>query len=646
MIARALILLSLLVGGASPALADRAESMHYVAAADAAFVQGQPRTARVELMNATEADPANAVAWMYRARVALALDEGHEAEEALDRAIAAGCASNRTLHFRAHALILENRPADALRVAAPDQVAVPYRGYAARMRGRALADLRDFPAAAREFGAAMATTPRNPAVWIDIARFRLLTGERFGAIEASDRALALDHQNVEALILKGQLVRDQYGLAAALSWFDKALKIDRLNIDAQIERAATLGDMGRMRDMLAMTRSVQALQAFNPRAFYLQAVLAARAHNFTLADKLIDQTNGALDDVAGMMLLKGMIAYQRGIFGEAIVALARLVQAQPDNSDARRLLAAAQWRTGDAEAVIATLAPVADDSDADNYVLTLFGRAYEAEGDRVTAAVYLDRAARYSAPGNSEAPDAVAIEKLRWNAQASREAAPKVALINALMSSGDAGQALDLAVELERDNPGAPEAHMLAGDVWRRIGRLPQALEAYRRAANLRFSDAVALRMVATLGRAGRVADAARVLDLFLDQNPMNVPARMLQSDLLMAGGRFVDAAAILAGLRQRLGTHDIAIASNLAWCYFRTDRIDQALQIAARAYRLAPANPRLSHSYGWILYKSGRNPRGALALLQQAAAQAPDWDLARIHLAEAEMVHGRTPIG
>jgi cytochrome c-type biogenesis protein CcmH/NrfG len=114
----------------------------------------------------------------------------------------------------------------------------------------------------------------------------------------------------------------------------------------------------------------------------------------------------------------------------------------------------------------------------------------------------------------------------------------------------------------------------------------------------------------------------------------------------LMTDGHFADAATILESLRQRIGAHDVAISINLAWCYLKTDRVDDAIATAAQAYRLAPANPRVSHSYGWILYKSGRNSRGALALLQQASAQAPDWALARQHLAEAEMVHGRASVG
>lgn len=637
MIWRAAAFLALLLGGAAPALADRAASLRYVAAADAAFAQNQPRSARILLMNATDADAKNGLAWMYQARVALALDDGRGAGQALDRAIEAGVPVARTLHFRAHALLLQHRAGDALEVARSDRIPASYRGYAARMRGRALAELGDFVGAAREFGTAIAIMPGSAPLWIDIARFRLLTGERLGAIRASDHAVALDPENVDALVLKGMLVRDQYGLTASLPWFDKALAVDRFDLDAQLERAATLGDLGRTQEMLAATRSVQALDASNLRAFYLQASLVARARNFALADKLIDQTGGALDSLPGMMLLKGAVAYQLGNFGEAAEMLTKLIEVQPNNVTARRLLAAAEWRAGDFDAVIATLDPVAN--EADSYMLTLLGRAYEAQGDRVTAAAYLDRAMLYR-------PGAPGFDQAEIDDPNAGTAAAKVTRARRMLATGDVRQGLDLALSLQRDNPGAPDAHMLAGDAWSMAGRGAQAIEAYRRAANLRFSEAVALRLVAALGRAGQMRDAVRVLDLFLSQNPLNVPARTLQADLLIARGRFSDAALILGDLRNRVGSDDVAIASNLAWCYFNTDRVEEALEIVGQAYRLAPANPRVTHSYGWILHKSGRNPRTALALLRQAAAQAPEWGLARSHLAEAEAVHAGRSIG
>ena len=68
--------------------------------------------------------------------------------------------------------------------------------------------------------------PSDSAAWTDVARFRRNSGEIGGAIAAADKAVDLDPRNVEALVLRGELTRGQYGLAAASIWFDRALEID------------------------------------------------------------------------------------------------------------------------------------------------------------------------------------------------------------------------------------------------------------------------------------------------------------------------------------------------------------------------------------------------------------------------------------
>ena len=236
--------------------------------------------------------------------------------------------------------------------------------------------------------------PNDSDVWTDVARFRRANGDLAGALEAADRAVAARPRNAEALILRGELTRGQYGLAAALPWFDRALEVDPGNVAALLERAATYGDMGRMSDMLADARKVHRLTGGHPRAYYLQAVLAARARNFELARALWNRTSGAFDDTPAGMLLLGAIDFETGNEEQAARRLARLVREQPGNRRARRLLAAAQWRMDDPAAVVATLRPIADRPDADAYALSLIGRALARPGDADGAALYLARAAR------------------------------------------------------------------------------------------------------------------------------------------------------------------------------------------------------------------------------------------------------------
>src|SRR3546814_16576119 len=121
------------------------------------------------------------------------------------------------------------------------------------MRGQAVARLGDEDAAAAEFANAIEAAPRDKDVWTDVARFRRANGDLAGAIVAADKAVSFDAKDVAALTLRGELTRSQYGLRAALPWFDRPLEINPDNVPAPLELAATLGHPGQVRAGLAGT---------------------------------------------------------------------------------------------------------------------------------------------------------------------------------------------------------------------------------------------------------------------------------------------------------------------------------------------------------------------------------------------------------
>jgi len=633
-------LAGLAVAGPAPAARDS------LGRARAALAAGDARTARVEAMNAIAADPANGAAHLLQADVFLALGDGIGAEAEVGRARASGVGEGETRHLVAEALLLqEDRAHRALAEASAADIPPRYRARASRARARALTVLGDLDGAAAEFRRAIALAPDDSGTWVDVGRFRVAIGETAGAFVAADRAVALDRRNVAALLLRGELSRGQYGLRAAMLWFDRALAVDPDNVAALIEKAATLGDLGQARAMLATSRRVIAIDPDNHSAFYLQAVLAARARKYELARAIMQRIGGKLDSMPAAMLLMGVIDVQTGNPQQAIDRLGRLVALQPDNAKARRVLGAAQWRAGDVVGTIETLRPVADLPQADSYTLTLIGRALEQRGDRRSAAHYLDRAAMpWRESGIGAAPaDRRSVETLRRAAtQRPRDANVRIALIRALLRSGEHDAALAEAQGLLRENPGAAQAHVVVGDSLAEMSRWPEAAEAYRHAANISFSEPVALRLIDALRRADDPAGATRVLALFVSQNPQNIAAQFLSADLRMAERDWKGAASVLERLRTRLGDRDLVLLNNLAWAYFSQGRGADALPLARRAFELSPANPAVADTLGWILFKTGADrPRG-LALIRRASMQSPEEPGTRWHLAQAYAVAGR----
>ncbi len=603
-----------------------------------AYAAGDLQTARVELLNAIQASPNDARIRLLQARTFLALRDGVGAESELLRARASGVPADRTAHLMAHALVLQDKPQDAIREAA--RAAPQFGGYASRMEGRARQALGDNAAAAQAFERAARAMPEDAELWTDIGRFRRASGDLAGAVEAADRAVALDHESAEALTLRGELTRSQYGLEAALPWFDRAIALEPENVVALLERAATHGDLGRNRAMLADAREVLVHAAGNQRAFFLMAGLAARGRDFQLARDLYRRTGGAFDAQPSAMLLASAIDFGTGNVQPAAERLQRLLILQPDNRRARRLLAAAQWRKGEHAALIETLRPIVDRPDADSYSLTLMGRALARRGDRRTAAHYLARAAQPARAATAlyfAAVDDAELTRLRIAADQQPGAAPpQVALVAALLGRGLGAEALARAQALQSANPGAPDAHVLVGDAFGIVGDFAAAAENYRHAANIAFTEPVAMRMIEALQRSGQQGTADQVLSLFLQQNPHNVSAQLLLAARHMQARDWPRAIALYENLRRRIGNNDATILNNLAWSYSESRDYASALPLARRAFELDRSNPVTADTYGWILFKSGQDRAGGLALIERAVRGAPsDADILR-HLQEA----------
>ena len=612
----------------------------------AALDKGQHKVARIEFLNAIKADPGNGAIRLMQARTYLKLGDGVAAEAEVRRALQSGVKPEDAHHLLAHASLLQGQNARAAEQAA--LAPLRYAGHAARVRAYALLRQGEIEAAEQEFERGREAAPRDAELWHDIATYRRAAGDLAGALQAADKAVQFKPNYIEAITLRGELTRGQYGLAAAIPWFDRAIEIDSTNVTARLERAATLGDLGRMSEMLSETRKVLALSERNPMAFYLQAMLAARAREFGLARSLYARTRGALARQPAAMLLAGVLDYQAGNMEQATKRLGELVAMQPENRKARRLLAAAHWRRGDADATIAALLPLVERPDADNYSLALAGRAFAKKGDGATASFYLSRAAQ---PAGRSAtalishpvgPDELA--QLRERADTSRNnAQPQVLLIGALLSSGLGDEALERARRLQARNPGAPDAHVLVGDALGIRGDFAGAANEYRKAANIAFTEPVAMRMIEALRRSGQAPAAASVLQLFLDQNPRNVSAMLLAATGFMEARDYPQAIRLYEALRQRLGDRDAAMLNNLAWAYSERGEYDRAIPLARKAWALDKSNPATTDTLGWILFKSGTDKAGGLALLERAARGAPtDTEIQR-HLQTARRAGARS---
>ena len=81
---------------------------------------------------------------------------------------------------------------------------------------------------------------------------------------------------------------------------------------------------------------------------------------------------------------------------------------------------------------------------------------------------------------------------------------------------------------------------------------------------------------------------------------------------------------------------------NNLAYLYAENyGSLDEALEMASRAYRQEPGNAGIMDTLGYVLVKKGRADE-AVKLLEQAAKALPGVPAVQIHLAQAYLKANR----
>lgn len=612
----------------------RLDAKSAIARSTAALKAHDATSARDYALVAVRDEPSLASAHLALAEAMLALGDGVGAEAELQRARDTGADPKRLPHLRAHALLLQGQPQKALVEAG--KAAPSFAVYALRIRARALAAGGNWQAADNAFAEAIRLAPADPDLWADQGRFQLARGDVLGANAAAQRVLQLDRDHLGGLVLRAELVRSQYGLVAALPWFEAALKRDPRSLGALVEYAATLGDAGRTMDALAATRRALAVQPNSPQALYLQSVIAARAGNSALAQAILARAGNAVDAFPGTLLLKGALDLQSGEYEQAISKLKALLDQQPLNLSARKLLAAAMLRRDSADTATGLLRPLTAASGADSYALLLTARGLERIGDRQGAAGLIDRSLAPASPTSQAFSMDDRLETLSAQAdQRPGDPAAQVALLRGLYGAGNSMRALATAQQIAAANQGVPSAQLLLGDAFMLAGRPNDALATYRRAAGLRFDAATMARLVEALGAAGKNQEAANVLGLFLSQNPINVAALRLSARSQLRAGEYAAAINSLEQVRSQNGDGDAVLNAELALAYAGAGASEEAQELGEAAYALAPANPLVVEAFGWVLYQAGDLAHAA-ELTRKALRLVPDapdlrWQLAQI---------------
>jgi tetratricopeptide (TPR) repeat protein len=359
-------------------------------------------------------------------------------------------------------------------------------------------------------------------------------------------------------------------------------------------------------------------------------------------------------DWAPAQLELGRTLLAEGKIEAALRAFDRAEQTSAHPSLARIRTAAVLLAMGQVDHAIARAKIALGSSQTAPFARALLARAYLAKGDTAGAEREL-RAAVTAAPRDVSAPlqlgrfylglgrveDALAQfqEAARRRPQAVE---PLLAQVEAYVALKRPTEALDVARQVVKARPDDAGSHVFLGAVHEGLGETEEAAQAYRRALDRERHHLGASRALARLlVRDKRPAEAIRLLEEAAAAHPRSAQPLV---DLAVIHDASGDTTRAVAAYREalRLDARSPAVLNNLAYLLGQDPRhLDEALELAERAYRRAPKAPAIVDTFGWLLYQKGDIER-AEKLLEQAVSGEPKNPRLRYHLGLAYAKQGK----
>ena len=403
--------------------------------------------------------------------------------------------------------------------------------------------------------------------------------ERFRMALEKDPSFVVGNMNLARTALMQQ---DAQTAEAA---YRAALKQDPSHVGAMMGMSALARVQGRPGDARQWLE-----KAHNANPTALQPILALaedylRTNEPLKASSVLSGLDQEQEEIAAVLRLKGMAQLQTGDYPSAVYSLRRLTEKSPESIEAWFQLARAQAAAGNTRG----------------------------SRESFQKAIALDTA--FKVP-------------IVW-----------VGLAELDLRERRFQEALELGKRIAANQPDQVYGYDIQASAYRKLGMHSRALAAAQSALGA-FRDSNRVnRLASQLTSVGRTNDAIVLLKDWLEESPQDVPS-LARLGMLHQSQNQVDDALRNYEKALALTPDDPVLLNNMAWLYLERNR-NRAVDLATRAYELAPSRAEIIDTYGWVLLQSGR-PRDGLAALQQALVIDPKNAEIALHVAEGLTQVGR----
>lgn len=586
------------------------------------------RGAMIQLKNTLQREPDNLSARILLGRTYVRLGDGEAARKELLYARFMGADEALILEPLASAFLLQRDFQAVLDEITPEKAGRRLLPLVLNIRGQVLLRLHRHEEAEAALRRSDALEPGVVEVRLALARALLGQGKRQEAEATVDQVLRGSPDDAEALRIKGEILAQGARFEEALGYFDRARDAAPEDAGIRKHRAAALFDLGATAEALREVERVLALTPADPQANYLHARILLRLGREDEAQAALDGLNRYLDQVEPealldnpeTTLLAAMLKAGRGELERASELLGSYLERSPGHLYASKLAAEVFLRQQRAKAAIRVLERARQaNGQADGELLGLLARGYMDVGWYSLATETLMDAAALE-PDNAGIKTRLGLARLALGATEEARAdlataaemqwtslQPKYVWGLTQLQAGNLEEALRLAEELVRRDPGNPIPHNLAGSVLYGMGRLDEARAHFERALSLDEDYIQAqFNLVKLDVQEGRLREADRRLEAILQRDGDNSMARYESAKIDVQRNDRMSAIRKLEQL-QTMDPGHVRGQLLLAALYLDTKRWDDATALAESLARDHPNSYDALEMLGNVYQATGR---------------------------------------
>ncbi len=589
---------------------------------------------------------------------------GADAEKELRQALSLGTPFEQIGIWLGDALLLQGKSDELLETfQTQTSDSAELRAIKALMSGEAYLQQRVYKEAKDQFTTATEYDATKPRALLGLALIAVIESKPEQAQQLVEESLAIDDKSPKAWLTQGDIHKLGGELEAALSAYQKGAAATRIPqsyyyqiaMRQIMELQLSTGQLAAAEETLNTLKNSfhQGQYPQDIKLTYLRAVLAFQKQNFAEASELAGKVLLMNKNHLGAKLLAGTADAAIGNYRKATKNLRNYLLHNPNNYQARKVLAFVQTKNQEYQEAIDTLAPITESGDElDKATLGIIATSALGAGDVQKSTEYLSEALELD-PANSDLRYRLAqsflaqgdfdraLEELSTlESSDEQQQRPKIAKAKVYINAEDYDNALAILQPLAKEHPDDPEIISLEGTVHYLMGDTSKARDSFLHARKIDQGYLPAIRSLAFLATVeGNPDQAESVYQSALKANPDNPNLLIELGQLLLQQQKLDEAEELFKRAKQTEGAQMTASVF-LARLYIAEQKPDLAK--AELSPHTSSESPAVFAELGNAQMLS-REYANALASYEKLASLVPNSPIAPYLVASAYSALGNS---